>query len=133
MQAWPIVYRGQPAVQGIRRNVTVEAETERLRKGLLAATKEILSASRIEEVPQGIANVVVQYSPFRRAVVSLYDLRHDSPLLGAVIALATAGLAPEEEEKLRTQGALPPEMLILAFQEKFRLSRCYYIPHDQVP
>lgn len=59
VQAWPIVYRGQPAVQGILCNVTLEAETERLRKGLLAATKEILSPSQGEEVLRGVANAGV--------------------------------------------------------------------------
>jgi PAS domain S-box-containing protein len=133
VQAWPIVYRGRPAVQGILRDVTWEAEAERLRRSLLAAAQEILAAPSLEAVLQRTAQAVIQHSPFRRAVVSLYDLRHQPPLLGPVVALATAGLTPEEEEKLRSQGGLRPEQRVLAFQEEFRLGRSYYIPYDRVP
>jgi diguanylate cyclase (GGDEF)-like protein/PAS domain S-box-containing protein len=133
VQAWPIVYRGRPAVQGILRDVTWEAEAERLRRSLLAAAQEILAAPSLEAVLQRVAQAVIQHSPFRRAVVSLYDLRHQPPILGPVVALATAGLTPEEEEKLRSQGGLRPEQRVLAFQEEFRFGRSYYIPYDRVP
>ncbi len=133
VQAWPIVYRGRPAVQGILRDVTWEAEAERLRRNLLAAAREILASQNLEEVLRRTAQAVVENSPFRRAVVSLYDLRHQPPLLGPVMVLAAAGLTPEEEEKLRGKGGLSPEKRLLAFQEKFRVGRSYYIPHDRVP
>lgn len=133
VQAWPIVYRGRPAVQGILRDVTWEAEAERLRKSLLSVAREILGAQRLEEVLQRVAQAVVEHTPFRRAVVSLYDLRHDPPILGPVMALATAGLTKEEEEKLRAQGGLAPNQRLLAYQEEFRLGRSYYIPHDRRP
>ncbi|MGB9756914.1 MAG: diguanylate cyclase domain-containing protein [Candidatus Bipolaricaulaceae bacterium] len=133
VQAWPIIYRGRPAVQGILRDVSWEAEAERLRRSLLAAAQEILASQSLEGVLRRTAQAVVENSPFRRAVVSLYDLRHQPPLLGPVLALATAGLTPEEEEKLRRQGGLTPEQRLLAFQEEFRIGRSYYIPHDRVP
>jgi len=133
VQAWPILYGGRPAVQGILRDVTWEAEAERLRKSLLLVAQEILGATRVEEVLRRVAQAVVEHSPFRRAVVSLYDLRHQPPLLGPVMALATAGLAPDEEERLREQGGLRPKQRLLAFQEEFRIGRSYYIPHDRAP
>ncbi|MFN3346381.1 MAG: diguanylate cyclase domain-containing protein [Candidatus Bipolaricaulaceae bacterium] len=133
VQAWPIVYRGRPAVQGILRDVTWEAEAERLQRSLLAVAQEILAAGSLKEVLRRVAQAVVEHSPFRRAVVSLYDLRHHPPLLGPVLAMATAGLTPEEEEKLRGQGGLRPEQRLLAFREEFRVGRSYYIPHDRVP
>lgn len=133
IQAWAVQLSGRPAVQGIARDVTLEAETERLRESLLSVAQEILAGTDIPAILRLIAHAVVEHSPFRRAVVSLYDLRHNPPLLGPVMALATAGLTPEEEEKLRSQGGLPPHLRPLAFQEKFRIGRSYYIPHDQVP
>lgn len=132
VQAWPIIYRGRPAVQGILLDVTWEAEAERLRRSLLSVAREILGTTNIQEILTKVAKAVVEYSPFRRAVVTVYDLRHDPPLLGPVMALASAGLTPEEEEKIRTRGLLP-EMRPLAFQEEFRIGRSYYIPHDRVP
>lgn len=133
VQAWPVVYRGRPAVQGILRDVTWEAEAERLQQSLLTVAREILAASSLEEVLRRVAQAVVEHSPFRRAVVSLYDLRHQPPLLGPVLALAAAGLSPEEEEQLRRQGGLRPEQRVLAFREEFQVGRSYYIPHDRVP
>ncbi|MEN3010859.1 MAG: diguanylate cyclase [Candidatus Bipolaricaulaceae bacterium] len=133
VQAWPILYRGRPAVQGILRDVTWEAEAERLRQSLLAVAREILLAGSVEEVLGRVAQAVVGPSPFRRAVVSLYDLRHDPPLLGPVLALAAAGLTPEEEQELRRRGGLCPEHRLRAFQEEFRVGRSYYIPHDRLP
>jgi diguanylate cyclase (GGDEF)-like protein/PAS domain S-box-containing protein len=132
-QAWAVQLSGRPAVQGIVRDVTWEAEIERLRESLLSVAHEILAGTDIPAILRRIAQAVVEHSPFQRAVVSLYDLRHDPPLLGPVVALATAGLTPEEEEKLRSQGGLPPHLRSQAFQEKFRISRSYYIPYDQVP
>lgn|GEM_PF-4050697 len=108
----------RPKVQGILRDVTWEAE--RLRRSLLAAAQEILTAPSLEAVLQRTAQAVIQHW-------------HQPPLLGPVVALATAGLTPEEEEKLRSQGGLRPEQRVLAFQEEFRLSRSYYIPYDRVP
>lgn len=133
IQAWAVQLSGRPAVQGIVRDVTWEAEIERLRESLLSVAQEILAGTDIPAILRRIAQAVVEHSPFQRAVVSLYDLRHDPPLLGPVVALATAGLTPEEEEKLRSQGGLPPHLRSQAFQEKFRISRSYYIPYDQVP
>jgi diguanylate cyclase (GGDEF)-like protein/PAS domain S-box-containing protein len=133
IQAWAVQLSGRPAVQGIVRDVTWEAEIERLRESLLSVAHEILAGTDIPAILRRIAQAVVEHSPFQRAVVSLYDLRHDPPLLGPVVALATAGLTPEEEEKLRSQGGLPPHLRSQAFQEKFRISRSYYIPYDQVP
>jgi len=133
IQAWAVHLSGRPAVQGIVRDVTLEAETERLRESLLSVAQEILAGTDIPAILRRIAQAVVDHSPFQRAVVSLYDLRHDPPLLGPVAALATAGLTPEEEEKLRSQGGLPPHLRSFAFQEKFRIGRSYYIPYDQVP
>ncbi len=133
VQAWPIVFQGRPAVQGILHDVTWEVEAERLRKSLLSAAREILGAATVEDVLRRAAQAVVEHSPFRRAVVCLYDLRYEPPLGGPVTAWAAAGLTPAEEEQLRAQGGLVPELRRLAFQEKFRVGRSYYIPHDQVP
>ncbi len=133
VQAWRSVYQGRPAVQAILQDVTWEAEAERLQRGLLVVAREILAAPHLEAVLGRVAQAIVEHSPFRRAVVSLYDLRHQPPLLGPVLAVATAGLTPEEERELRTRGGLRPEQRVLAFREEFRVGRSYYIPHERIP
>lgn len=133
IQTWPVQLSGQPGVQGIARDVTWEKHAEELRRSLLSVASEILMGTDVSTILRRVAQAVVEHSPFRRAVVTLYDLRHAPPLLGAVASMAAAGLTPEEEEKLRIQGGLPPHYRPLAFQEKFRIGQSYYIPHDQVP
>ncbi|MCS7239720.1 MAG: diguanylate cyclase [Candidatus Bipolaricaulota bacterium] len=133
IQTWPIQLSGQPAVQGVARDVTWEAQVEKLRQDLLSVATEILAGTDVSAILRRVAQAVVEHSPFRRAVVTLYDLRHEPPFLGPTVAIATAGLTAEEEEQLRSQGGLPPHHRAMAFQEEFRIGQSYYISHDRVP
>ncbi len=128
-----ILYGGRGAVQGILRDVTAEEEAVRLRRSFLAVGTEILAAREPGDILSRVAHAVVDLSPFRRAVISVYDLDHDPPLEGPVARVFFAGLTHEEEQALLAQGGLAPERRALAFQEEFRVGRSYHIPHDRAP
>jgi len=128
-----IAYHGRPAVQVAIRDVTEEGRAAWLRESFLAVGSEILAAKDVTGILARVAQAVVDLSPFRRAVISVYDLDHDPPLAGPVKHVCTAGLSPEEEQALRAQGGLSPERRALAFQEEFRVGRSYHVPHDRVP
>ena len=128
-----IDYEGRPAVQGILIDVTKLRQGERLRRDLLEIAREILASHDIEHILRRVAQAIIEHSPFQRAAVSLYDITAEVPLESPVMAIYSAGLTREEEERLIAQGGMPPEYRRLAFTERFRIGNSYYIPHDQVP
>ncbi|MFH1609190.1 MAG: diguanylate cyclase [Candidatus Bipolaricaulota bacterium] len=133
MSARRILYGEQPAVQVLVRDVTGEEESGRLRRNFLAVASDLLTAGDVAGILSRVAQAVVDLSPFRRAVVSVYDLSHDPPVAGPVAHVFSDGLTRDEEQTLLAQGGLSPERRALAFQEEFRVSRSYHIPHDRLP
>jgi diguanylate cyclase (GGDEF)-like protein/PAS domain S-box-containing protein len=113
-------------------DVTRVRASERLRESLLEIADEILSAEEIEPILRRVARAIIELSPFQRAAIALYDLKHEPPLEGALVQAVAAGLTPEEEARLFAS-SLSPEQRRLAFSERFRIGNSYYIPHDQVP
>lgn len=128
-----IDYEGRPAVQGILIDVTKLRQGERLQRDLLEIAREVLASHDIEHILRGVARAIVEHSPFQRAAVSLYDITAEVPLESPVMAIYSAGLTEEEEQRLIAQGGMPPEYRIMAFTERFRIGDSYYVPHDQVP
>ncbi|HAZ30381.1 TPA: hypothetical protein DCY65_02280, partial [Candidatus Acetothermia bacterium] len=104
-----VLYREQPAVQVLMRDVTGEEESARLQRNFLAVASDLLAAGDVAGILSRVAQTVVDLSPFRRAVISVYDLDHDPPLDGPVKHVFSAGLSREEEQTLLAQGGLSPE------------------------
>jgi len=128
-----VLYREQPAVQVVMRDVTGEEESARLQRNFLAVASDLLAAGDVAGILSRVAQTVVDLSPFRRAVISVYDLDHDPPLDGPVKHVFSAGLSREEEQTLLAQGGLSPERRALVFREEFRVGQSYHVPHDRVP
>jgi len=104
------------------------------REAFLAIAKSILQGKDIPTLLEQALQGITQLTPFRRAAISVYD--HPVPLeatQGARITqIATAGLSPKEEQRLRGC-PLTPEQRAEIFRDEFRIGRSYYIPHDRWP
>lgn len=89
----------------------------------------------IRQVLEGVADAVCRGSPYRRAVVSLYErpLTPSSATTSRVVEYAARGLAPEDERDLllflANGGLVSGEKL----RPEFRLGRSYYVPADSAP
>lgn len=71
-----------------------------------------------------IAEGIVRSETYRRAVISLLDKDWK------VLTFGHAGLAPAEVDGVRSQQPLTPEERGRIFQERYRISASYYVPHD---
>lgn len=89
----------------------------------------------IRQVLESVAEAVYTGSPYRRAVVSLYEhpLSPSSRATSHVIEYAARGLIPEDERELllflANGGLVSGEKL----QPRFRMGRSYYIPAGSAP
>jgi hypothetical protein len=88
-------------------DVTRVRASERLRESLLEIADEILSAEEIEPILRRVARAIIELSPFQRAAIALYDLKHEPPLEGALVQAVAAGLTPEEEARLFASSLSP--------------------------
>ncbi|NIT79323.1 MAG: PAS domain S-box protein, partial [Thermoplasmata archaeon] len=128
-----IEYEGRPAIHGMLVDITFLRETEQLRRDLLEVAEEILASHDVERILRRVVQAVVDHSPFQRAAIALYDLKHEPPLEGPLVKAVAVGLTAEEEERLYQSGGLTPEQRKQAFGATFQVSNSYYIPHDRVP
>ncbi|MFN0152671.1 MAG: response regulator [bacterium] len=71
-----------------------------------------------------IAEGIVRSETYRRAVISLLDKDWK------VLTFGHAGLGAGEAEGVRSQQPLTPEERGRIFQERYRISSSYYVPHD---
>ncbi len=120
-------------VEGTARDVTEEAKLARLHRVVLELGEIILGEQDANRILQLVLDTITEYSGFRRAVLTLYDLALDEPIDGDVTMLLSSGLLPEDRQALLDQPGLSPAQRRLAFSDDFRLGPAYYVPHDRVP
>ncbi len=120
-------------IEGTIRNITHEIRRKRLLEAVLELGEIILGEQDINRILQLVLDTITEYSGFRRAVLSLYDLSIPTPFEGDVYKTLTSGLTPEEEVALLAQDPLPPDQRSRAFTEEYRLGPAYYIPHNNTP
>lgn len=103
------------------------------RKYFLDLGEKVLSKANVEEILPELAQAVVNTSPFQRAIISLYkpSIELNSPEGDArVVHFAFAGLSNEEKGKVKELGQSKPRVNTAKFNENYRISNSYYIPHD---
>ncbi len=120
-------------IEGTARDVTAEARLARLHRIVLELGEVILGEQDIDRILQLVLDTITEYSGFRRAVLTLYDLSVPEPIEGGVMKTLCSGLLPEDRKALFEKPHLAPEGRRQAFSEEFRLGPAYYIPHDRVP
>jgi len=120
-------------IEGTARDVTLEARLARLHRVVLELGEVILGEQDVDRILQLVLDTITEYSGFRRAVLSLYDLLAPSPIDGEVAKTLCSGLSPEDRRTLLDQGHFSPANRRKAFSDEFRLGPAYYIPHDRVP
>jgi len=122
-----------PVLEGTVRDVTLETRLGQLRRVMIELSEVILGESDIDRILQLVLDTITEYSGFRRAVLSLYDLSIPIPFEGEVHTTLTSGLTPEEREALRSQSPIPISERKQVFSDRYRLGPAYYIPHDDTP
>ena len=103
-------------------------------ESFLKISEKILAGRGVSEILDDVIGAIVQHTPFQRGALSLYD-RPISPQSVRDVRIeqvACFGVTDEEEAQL-TSNPLPPEDRAKIFDEAFRLSRSYFIPHDRRP
>ncbi len=121
------------AIEGTVRDITLETRLTQLHRVVIELGEVILSESNIDRILQLVLDTITEYSGFRRAVLSLYDLSIPVPFEGEVYTTLTSGLTAEEREALLAQPPIPMSERKLVFSDRYRLGPAYYIPHDDTP
>ncbi len=120
-------------IEGTIRDVTQETRIRQLHRVVLELTEVMLAEQDIDRILQLGLDTIVEYSGFRRALLSLYDLSIPVPFEGAVYKTMTSGLTLEEEEAILSQDPIPIQHRKMIYSDRFKLGPAYYIPHDETP
>jgi len=124
---------GEIRIEGTVRDITHETRIGQLHRIVLELTEVILAEQDIDRILQLVLDTIVEYSGFRRAVLTLYDLSIPIPLEGAVYKTITSGLTLEEQEAILAQHPIPIQHRKTIYSDRFKLGPAYYIPHDERP
>ena len=125
--------RDGPIMEGTIRDITLETRLTQLHRAVIELGEIILAESDIDRILQLVLDTVTEYSGFRRAVLSLYDLSIPIPFEGEVYTILSSGLTPEERDALLVQPPIPVNERKQVFSDRYRLGPAYYIPHDKTP
>ncbi len=120
-------------VEGTIRDITLETRLTQLQRVVIELGEVILGESDIDRILQLVLDTVTEYSGFRRAVLSLYDLSIPIPFEGEVHTTLSSGLTPDERAALLSQPPIPIGERKQVFSDRYRLGPAYYIPHDDTP
>jgi len=129
----PIGDPGEGKLEGTIRDITQETRLMRLHNAILNLAEIILGERDIDRILQLVLDTITEYSGFRRAVLSLYDLSIPVPFEGDVYKILSSGLDPEQDAALRSQDPMSIEQRRGVFQDEFRLGPAYYVPHTKTP
>jgi PAS domain S-box-containing protein len=102
----------------------VEEAAKRQYEVFLRVAAEIESVEGLQEKIDRIAAGIVEAETFRRALISLLD---DS---WNVVRVGSAGLDPEDVERIRKRPPLEPEERRRLLDERYRMGSSFFIPHD---
>jgi len=122
-----------PVLEGAIQDITQVSRMTRLQSVVIELGEVILGESDIGRILQLVLDTITEYSGFRRAVLSLYDLSAPVPFEAEVHTLLTSGLDAPEQEAFLEQPTIPPMERRLVFSDRYRLGPAYYVPHDDVP
>ena len=105
----------------------------RQREGLFQLSQQILSSESVEEIMEITLQAVIDFTSFRRAIISIFDepidprAQHPRPAL--IKHYDHQGLTKEEEKKLEESAASRVKVNQKKFDPRYRLGRSYYVPH----
>ncbi|MFC2107934.1 diguanylate cyclase [Candidatus Bipolaricaulota bacterium] len=120
-------------IEGTIRDITQETRIRQLHRVVLELTEVILAEQDIDRILQLGLDTIVEYSGFRRALLTLYDLSIPVPFEGPVYKTMTSGLTLEEKEVIMSQDPIPIQHRQMIYSDRFKLGPAYYIPHDETP
>ena len=124
---------GKGRIVGTVHGITAETRLRLLHRAALELGEVILAEEEIDRILELVLDAIVTHSGFARAVLSLYDLSIPNPFEGDIVKILSSGLSAKEKEELLAQGPMSVDERKLAFSERFRLGRAYYVPHDRSP
>lgn len=124
---------GKLTIEGTIRDITQETRIMQLHRVVLELTEVILAEQDIDKILQLVLDTIVEYSGFRRALLTLYDLSIPVPFEGAVYKMMTSGLTLEEKEAILAQNPIPIQQRKEIYSDRFKVGSAYYIPHDETP
>ncbi len=133
VQSRPIDSADGVRLEGTIRDITQEIRLTRIHRAILELAEIILAERDIDRILQLVLDTITQYSGFRRAVLSLYDLSIPVPFDGDVYKILSSGLDPEEDAALRAQDPMTIDQRQSVFRDEFRLGPAYYVPHTKAP
>lgn len=102
---------------------------------LFTISQEVLGKRNLANILADVAKAITETSPFKRAIISLYDppLDPSNPKESIVCDFSFSGLGQAEEEKLEELAGEGIPVNLDKFDPKFKLSNSYYIPHSEKP
>ena len=124
---------GAARLEGTIRDITSETRLNRFQRAILDLGESLLAEQDIDRILQTVLDAITEYSGFRRAVLSLYDLSIPVPFDGDVHKILTSGLTAEEDAAIRAQKPLPISERKRIYADDCRLGAGYYIPHNDTP
>jgi len=122
---------GKTKIEGTIRDITQEARIAQLHHIVLELTEVILAEQNIDRILQLVLDTIVEYSGFRRALLTLYDLSIPVPFEGPIYKTITSGLSLDEQAILMAQEQTSIEQRKAIYSNRFKLGLAYYIPHDE--
>lgn len=123
----PFFRQGKVAgICGSARIITEKMQIERQRQHLTDIANDILQRKNLEKIMDTVANAIHDHCGYGRVIISLLDESFES------INAAFAGLTEEEKREAAENPPTPDERKKI-FQEKYKVSQSFYIPHDKTP
>lgn len=111
---------------GSARIITEKMQIEQQRQHLTAIANDILQRKNLEKIMDTVANAIHDHCGYQRVIISLLDESFES------INAAYAGLSEEEKQEAAENPPTPNERKNI-FQQKYKMSQSFYIPHDKTP
>ncbi|MCS6936415.1 MAG: diguanylate cyclase [Candidatus Bipolaricaulota bacterium] len=129
-------WHGRPAIIGTALNITPHKETEHLRTILLHIGSQILHNTSTKTILKTVVQALHQHSKFRKVGCSLYAVPSDprSPQPPIIAEYLTAGLTPEEEQRIRQNiniGKIIPDRRILETGQP--IGAALYVTPERMP
>jgi PAS domain S-box-containing protein len=104
----------------------LDESIERQYEVFLRVAAEIEGMDSLQEKLDRIASGIVEANTYRRALISLLD---DS---WNVVQIGSAGLEPEDVDRIRKRPPLAPEERRRLLDERYRMGASFFIPHDDL-